>query len=391
MPEMIRYYRPNRIEEVGDSLLISGQCPTVKSAYLSQKLKKAASSGHIAILLDYGRTGDYSGIFKHNGYGSQHVFISGQNNYSPIRVSLHTEISNLRTQAQRQGYSYSEAAKMTAFLCFLTTLETEHDRSKSVKSLLRKFCNQDKLEKILVNLVRSHSISRNEAAAHIQTYLEYAKSGITADVLLSEMEFLTTPCLGNNQFALSDIRPGEAAIIYASENNSVDINDYMTRLWTADIIHLSENYPIFLILNTSYQSQIGRTYELIETLSHKSNVSLFYSTYDLFCGADEGQARAFAKMFEYNLYGTHSGDSARVISGMFGEHWITQYTYTDTSNKRIMGENILDRLFKTDYSKSVAATPFKDSIFPAENIVSMTPYEYIIFDTIRNTVQTASI
>lgn len=389
---MLQYYQSENVHPAEQRLLISGSCPAVKTVYLSEALKSASRSGYGTIVIDYGRTGDFSAILHHHGFTTQRVFTAGRDNYQPVGISVHTAIFQLRTHAQRLGYDPSDCAMMTAFLGFLTEIEPEDDKSHTIQQLLYRFRNQDKLEEVLITLVRRHVFTRQQATEHIQTYLEYVRSGITADMLLAELKFITTPNQGEGErFSLISPNAGETSILCASENNSTDMNDYLSRLWTADLIQIAENTPLLIIINTGHHQQISRVYELVETLSHKENIRLFYSTYDLFSGVEANQAKAFAKLFNCNVYGTHSGDSAGHISNMFGEHWITQYNCSETKNRRILGESLLDLLFHTDRSVSMTATPVKESIFPAEKITAFSPREYVIFDTLRNTIQSAHI
>lgn len=391
MSRTLQYYKQSNIGTSEHKILISGQCPMVKSAYLGSAIREAASSNYIAVIIDYSRSGDFSEFFRKNGFSKQRVFVTERDNYNPLTVSIHTAINNLRTHAQRLGYGHSEYAMMTAFLDFLNNLEEPSEKSSNVQQLLRKFRNQEKLEEILISHIKNHKITREDAQADIQTYLEYAKSGITVDILLNELGFITTPIYEKTAFSFSDVRLGEAVILYASENNSTDINSYMTRLWTNDILELSKHYPILLAINSGHHSQIERTYELVETLAHKDNVNIVYCSYDLFSGVDVNMAAEFTKIFNYNLYGVHTGDSAEYISRLFGEHWITQYSYTDTRNQRILSENILDRILKTDRSTSIVSTPIRERVFPPERIMNMSQREYIIFDIVNNLVESMYI
>ena len=385
----IQYYRPNNVSLDGNTLLISGQCAQIKAIYLAEQLKQAAGRGCKAVVIDFGRTGNFSGILDSCGFHSQHTFVAGRDNYTPNETPIREAILNLRTHARRLGYEHSSYAQMTAFLSFLMNLDPGN--CSSIQQLLRKFSNQEKLENVLLSLVRNRSITCQEAEDNIQIYLEYAASGITADTLLSELEFILKPDIGMNAFSLSELRQGEVAVLYASENNSTDLNDYMARLWTSDLIYMSDNDPLFIVINAGHHPQIDRMYELVETVSHKPNVSIFYSTYDIFSGVSADRAKAFSKLFRYDIYGRHTNDSAQAISSMFSEQWLTQFNYTDARNQRIMGESLIDKLLGTDRTMTVSTSLIKESIIPAYSIVGLTDYEFIIFDTLTNEVRSASI
>lgn len=385
----IQYYRPNNVSLDDNTVLISGQCARIKALYLAEQLRQTSRTRCKAVVIDFGRTGDFSSILASCGFHQQHAFVTGRDNYAPIETPIREAVSNLRTHARRLGYEHSSYAQMTAFLSFLMNLDSGN--SRSIQQLLRKFSNQEKLEKVLLALVRNRTITGQEAEDNIQIYLEYAASGVTADTLLSELDFILKPNIGANTFSLSEIRQGEAAVLYASENNSTDLNDYMARLWTSDLINMSDNDSIFIVINAGHHPQIDRMYELVETTSHKPNVRLFYSSYDIFSGVSVDRVKAFSKLFRYDIYGRHANDSAQAISSMFSEQWLTQFNYADAHNQRIMGESLIDKMLGTDHTMTVSTSLIKESIIPAYSIVGLTDYEFIIYDTLTNEVQSASI
>ncbi|MBQ9111576.1 MAG: hypothetical protein IJY06_09465 [Oscillospiraceae bacterium] len=385
----IQYYRANNVSLDDRTVLISGQCAQIKALYLAEQLKQAARRGYKTVVIDFGRTGNFSSILDSCGFHSQHAFVAGRDNYASSETPICEAISNLRTHACKMGYEHSTYAHMTAFLSFLMSLDSGN--CHSIQQLLRKFSNQEKLEETLHTLVKSGAITVQDAEDKIQTYLEYAASGIIADTLLTELDFIMKPNIGAEAFSLSDLKQGEAAVLYASENNSTDLNDYMVRLWTSDLIQMAAREPILIVINAGHHPQIDRMYELIESTSTKTNVSIFYSSYDLFSGVDAKRAIAFAKIFRYNIYGSHSNESAEVISSMFPEHWLTQFNYADDHNQRIMGESLIDKILGTDHTMTVSTSLVKETIIPAYSIVGLTEYEFIIFDTLTNEVQSASI
>jgi hypothetical protein len=56
-----------------------------------------------------------------------------------------------------------------------------------------------------------------------------------------------------------------------------------------------------------------------------------------------------------------------------------------------MGESLIDKMLGTDHTMTVSTSLIKESIIPAYSIVGLTDYEFIIFDTLTNEVQSASI
>lgn len=385
----IPYYRPDNVTLSGETVLISGQCTAVKANFLANKLKDASRRNCKAVVIDFGRTGDFTGILNHCGYHLQHKYDAEKDNYTRLALPVRVAINHLRTHAMRMGYEHSSYSQMTAFLSFL--MEIDSMESQTVQQLLKKFRNQEKLEKILLLKVRSRSLSGEDAEDMIQTYLEYVGSGVTADTLLAELDFITRPNISDNTFSFSVLGPGEAAVLCASKNNSTDLNDYMSRLWTTDLIQIADDEPLLIVINAGHHSQIERMYELIETLSHSGNVNLFYCSYDLFSGAEVERVKAFAKLFNYNVFGRHANDSAEKISSMFKEQWLTQFNYADAHNHRIMGESLIDKMLGTDHTMTVSTTMVKESIIPAYSIVSMDDHEFLVLNTSSNDVQSVSI
>ena len=195
----IQYYRPNNVSLDDNTVLISGQCARIKALYLAEQLRQASRTRRKAVVIDFGRTGDFSSILASCGFHQQHAFVTGRDNYAPIETPIREAVSNLRTHARRLGYEHSSYAQMTAFLSFLMSLDSGN--SYSIQQLLRKFSNQEKLEKVLLALVRNRTITGQEAEDNIQIYLEYAASGVTADTLLSELDFILKPNIGANATA----------------------------------------------------------------------------------------------------------------------------------------------------------------------------------------------
>ncbi len=157
------------------------------------------------------------------------------------------------------------------------------------------------------------------------------------------------------------------------------------------MIGMSDRAPLFIVIIAGHHPQIDRMYELVETVSHKSNVKLLYSSYDIFSGISVDRAKAFSKLFHYDIYGRHANDSAQAISSMFSEQWLTQFNYADAYNQRIMGESLIDTMLGTAKTMTISTSLVKESIIPAYSIVGLTDYEFIIYDTIINKVQSASI
>ena len=387
----IQYYRPDHVSLDTNTILISGHCPEVKTNVASRQLKTASENGYKTIIIDFGRTADFSGLLNHCGYSSIHTFVTGQDNYIPLEIPIYEAVSRLRTHALRLGYSHSVYSQMTAYLNFLMEIDQTSDKSRTLQQLLRKFSNQDKFEREMLSLVRNHTITGQEAEDYIQTYLEFAVGGLTADTLISELEFILKPDIRTEEFSLSHLKPGEAAVLYASNNNSTDTNDYMSKLWSSDLIGMSEKDQLMIIINAGHYSQISRMYELVETLSHKTNTKMLYCAYDLFSDVSAEKSKAFAKIFTYDLYGTHANDSAKIISSMFSEQWLTQFNYTNTRDKRVFHESILDRILGTDHTLAVSTTFIKESLIPAEKIVNLRSREFVIFNTLTNTAYTARI
>lgn len=391
MPRNLQYYRPSSNALDANSIMISGFCPTVKAEYLRAELRTASRNKFTTVIIDFSRTGDFSSILNTSGYNRNQTFITGRDNYRSSYITIRDAVLNLRTHAQSLGYKPIEIATMTSFLALLQQIESTGDKSLSVQKLLNKFRTQQDVEEYLSLRIRAGEISRRDAEITVGAYLERASSGLTADVLLSEIEFISTPDFDGSAFSIADVPTGNAVVMCASRDNAVDTNDYMMRLWTSDLIGLSESRPLLVVVNSGIHSQITRSYELIETLSHVHNCLLFYAADDIFSGAGTQKVKAFSKLFTYNLYGTHDGDSASLISSIFGEHWITHYSYTETRDRRLLSENVLDILFKTDYSTASTATLTKESIYPAEDIINMSPRDYIIYNTKTHTLQTAFI
>ena len=394
MNNIISYYRTDSFDSLDGSLLISGICPGIKSRLFSYQLGAACRSGYAAIIIDFGKTGDFNSFLAGCGYTAPKSFTAGKDNYADILRaegrSVREAISSLRSYASRLGYNHEVCSQMTAFLNLISKLETADDRSRTAGQLLNRFSSQEKLELVLEKQVRNGLISVDEARDIIQKYLEYVSAGVTADHLIDELDFLMTPDDSPNSFSLSDMRPGEAAVLCASGNNTDDLNDHMSLMWTADIIKLAErNTPLIIGINAGHHPQTERMYELTETLCERPNVRLLYSTYDLFAGADEERTKAFAKLFRYDLFGSHSNDSAVKISSMFPDQWTTLCSRSDAHNKRILGENLIDRFFGTDHTETITTSLFKEKIIPAETIVNLMPEEFIVYDTIRNSVRTA--
>lgn len=394
MNDIIRYYRTDIADDLDSSLLISGICPKMKSKLFSYQLRSASRAGHTAIVIDFGRTGDFNSFLADCGYPHSKRFTAGKDNYAysfrAENLSVRSAISNLRSYASGLGYSREVCSQMTAFLHLISKLEADDGRSRTVGQLLNRFSNQEKLEIVLEAQVRNRKISMTEGKEIIQKYLEYVSSGVTADCLLDELDFIMTPDNSRGSFSLSDMRPGEAAVLCSSDNNTDDLNDHMSLMWTADIIKLADmNMPLLIGINAGHHSQIERMYKLTETLCERPNVRFFYSTYDLFSGTDEERAKAFAKLFRYDLFSSHSNDSAVKISSMFHDYWVTQYNHADAHNKRLMGESLIDKFLGTDHTETITTALFKEKIIPAEQIVKMPPDEFIVYDTVLNSVRTA--
>lgn len=387
----IQYYRPDHVSLDTNTVLISGHCPEVKKNVVSRQLKTVSENGYKTVIIDFGRTADFSGFLNHCGYSSIHTFVTGKDNYLPLEIPIYEAVSKLRTHAQRLGYTHSVYSQMTTYINFLMKIDQAYDKDLTLQQLLRKFNNQDKFEREILSLVRDHTITGQEAEEYIQTYLEFAVGGVTADTLLSELEFILKPNIGTEGFSLSYLKPGEAAVLYASNNNSTDINDYMSRLWSSDLIGMSEKDQLMIVINAGHYPQISRMYELVETLSHKTNTKILYCSYDLFADVSAEKAKSFAKIFTYDLYGTHSNDSAKTISSMFSEQWLTQFNYANTRDQRVLHERMLDKLLGTDYTMTVSTTLIKESVIPAERIVNLRPREVVIFNTLTNTAYSARI
>jgi len=384
---------PCLIRKDVSKIVISGNCPHVKQEIIQDRLQKARKKNLAVIVLDFGRKGSFSQFLKDNGYYAQHIFTAKNDNYKLISAeSLKQEVFSIRSHAIEMGYSHQEYGTMVSFLNFLLGLEEQcNSVSPSIAKLLDKFKNQEKFEDFLAIQVKNKKIQRKQAKDYIQTYLEYVHAGITADVLISEQNFILSQNQGND-FTLSALKSGEAAIIYADKNNSSNgINDYLCRALTNDIIKLSENLNLLIIANTAQYSQVKRLYEMAESFSHDSQTELIYCANDLFSGVPYEYAESFTKFFEIALYGQHIDSSAEYVSRKFGSHWIPQYSYTTATNPYVYGEYFIDQLLGTDYTITNSVSNVKERIFTPERIMKMFSNEYIVHDMINGAVCLTSI
>lgn len=76
---------------------------------------------------------------------------------------------------------------------------------------------------------------------------------------------------------------------------------------------------------------------------------------------------------------------------MFSEQWLTQFNYADAHNRRIMGENLIDKILGTDHTMTVPKISYQGKHNSCLQHVGLTDYEFIIFDTLTNEVQSAFI
>ena len=71
----IQYYRPNNVSLDDNTVLISGQCARIKALYLAEQLRQAARTHCKAVVIDFGRTGDFTSILDSCGYSKYNLCI----------------------------------------------------------------------------------------------------------------------------------------------------------------------------------------------------------------------------------------------------------------------------------------------------------------------------
>ena len=374
-----------------NKILITGNCTPVKTAIIEEQLRRAGQQNFSVIILDYARQGDFSKFLGDNSYPLCHSFFAETDSYTPLECSLREETLNLRDSAKKNNYSHKEHATMVALISFLSELEKKCGSvSKSAEEMLEKFKNQQKFEDFLKAQVINRKIKRKEVDDYIQTYLEYVPSGIIAGILIAEKRFMLDN--GGNNFSLSNLNQGEAAVLYADRKDSQDVNDFLSKAWTDDILKLSKKMPLLVIVNSGMHTQIERMSELVGTLSKSYGTGLIYCAYDLFSGCEQKYAENFTNPFEYVAYGQHSGSSASYISSLFGERWTYHYSYTSNT-----ANHIIEEWLPVAFSQSLTITTgtnrtqAKEPVFPQETIMYMNTKEYILKCRLENKFFKASV
>ena len=364
-----------------NKIMITGNCQNVKQILVKEQIRKARNKNFSVIIIDYvGK--DFSNFFARNGYPVCHSFTPENSTYKPLDCSVKEETLSLRSSAKKNDYSPREYSSMTVLIKFLNELEKKCGSvSGSVDEMLKKFKNQRKFEDFLKEQVINKKIKRKEATDYIQSYLEYIPSGVIADILAQEQEFMLNG--GENVFSLSSLNQGEAAILHADMNENV--NEFLSQAWTQDIIKLSKTMSMILIINGGFHSQI-RLPELISALSKKESVGIMYCSFDIFSGCEPKKAESFSNYFQYVIYGQHTGSSAKYISDLFGEKWVYKYSYTAGSANNFREEWLPLFSYETSMTKSTSTNrhQVKTSVLPQDKIINFSKKEYILVDKIEN-------
>jgi hypothetical protein len=367
------------------STIISGDIPNIKAMLLQSQLTNASKLGCISLVISFDKKHKLEGMVGSCGYSSVYSFEAEKDTYRRSFPSLVDEIRDLSRRAQFIHLSADKSVDLNAVFEFLINLDCFGAPSFTVSDLLDKFRNLNRLNPLLFDAVCQGKLTRSKAADIISRYKEIIGAGITADNLIADIKLRLR---GNNanEFSLCDLRAGQACVLYTSDNTDDDTNLTFIKQWTDDIVRLSENNAVFVVIKTDNKPHISELSDAVEKLSGKANCCMTICAKNFFAdgAAMKDKAISLSELFRYNIFGAHNPTSAEIVSSLFGSSYKQKITVAEVKNHRIFGESFTDRFAHTDKNVSKTISLEDERKIRPEVIENLRLDEFIVYDTKSN-------
>lgn len=191
-----------------------------------------------------------------------------------------------------------------------------------------------------------------------------------------------SPNLSENIFTFRHFSADSAAIIYGSNSNYDNRNQYLTELLTEDLKYISGKIPLLSIANTDDIVHTELLAELLEIILKKHNSCMIYRSDNIFGMNNTEDVLRFCIKFPYNIFGRYNGHHAEMISLLFSDYWAVKQDYTITKDYRLSTQSIADMILHTNHSDSLHYSYFRDRVVPANHIVGLSASEGILLNTV---------
>ena len=378
----LSYYRPPTENYELKNILISGQCALLKNNVVSRSIREAKRNRMGVVVIDLAKKADFRELVADCGYDEIRTYRDSTDTYEGL-AETDTNAS-IRLKAVRRGYSHAEYAGISRLLDILQEVYTiETGMSKPLlEDVLNRYSIPDDFETVLVRLLRNGKINRQTMNYYLQAYFEEAQNGIIIDRIIYDQKQVLSPALSENIFTFRHFAADSAAIIYGSDSNHDNRNQYLTEQLTEDLKYVSGRIPLLIIANTDDITHTELLSELSEVILKKHNSCMVYCSDNIFGMNNTEDVLRFCTKFPYNIFGRHNGHHAEMISLLFSDYWATKQDYTVTKDYRLSTQSIADMILHTNYSNSFHYSYFKDRVVPANHIARLSASEGILLNTV---------
>ncbi len=372
-------YQENINMLANTSCLISGNCPIVRSKVATQFIDNSFSSDRTMIIVDFCHDEYMDRAFHSSPYQLTMFDIDSSTGYDFFYNdgNINSLIRAVKHKAESLGYKHEETVQILKYMELLKELGFS---MSDIRSLTSQYYDINQVNAELEKLVSSRVIHQSEIPRVISMLQRSAKGNILLESILTEQDF-NLNAVNGKAFSIKQLPQRSLAHLRVNSkyNNATQA---MIEALTKDIADCVK--PISLIINAGKVSAADMLFNLVEMLT-THNYNLLFISDDIF--ADTMNHEKFRKHFDMNCFGAHSGESNNIISSSFGTRRIMEEHYSRNTDHRLTQNNVMDILFRSNYSEGVNYVPTELPVFRADYISSMAENEVITVFTKTNQVR----
>ncbi|MDE5765365.1 MAG: hypothetical protein K2I00_10490 [Ruminococcus sp.] len=359
----------NRSNLLADSILISGGCYPLKERIIGSLNNQ--DSRTVVINLD--ETSEYMTKFTPD----YDYHISDTFSYANIfsDLTLRDARRLVRDRASDFNYSHSDVGQLLKYFDLIDRINAKLNLSfESLTDINKYYYNPDIVQDCIEEMYDTSNMSRTERDILQNSLYRSIGGQLFLENLMAEINFDIN--FDEDGFSLRKLKAKETALLELSGMHSNSISDSTAVKALLYDIECYRN-PLLVIINVG-NSDLNYIETSLKVLLKRSDIKLITIADDIFAQADN--VHRFIKLFDFNAFGSHTGNSATEMEKIFPVITKTDYHVTSTYNRRLLSEKLIDKIFGKDYTEAIAKVPVQRHELESKDISTITPDSFILID-----------
>lgn len=362
----------NKSNLLADSILISGGCYPLKERIIGSLNNQDAK----IVVINLDETSEYMSKFTPD----YDYHISDTFSYANIfsDLTLRDARRLVRDRASDFDYSHSDVGQLLKYFDLIDKINAKLNLSfENLMDINKYYYNSDIIQDCIEEMYETSNMSRTERDILQNSLYRSIGGQLFLENLMTEINFDIN--FDENGFALRKLKNKEIALLEFSGMHSNSISDSMAIKALLYDIECYRN-PLLVLINIG-NSDFNDIEASLKVLSKRSNIKLITIVDDIFAQVDN--VHSFIKLFDFNAFGSHIGNSATEMEKLFPLITKTDYHITSTYNRRLLSEKLIDKIFGKDYTEAIAKVPVQRPELESKDISTISPNSFILIDNIQ--------